>query len=186
MPIKIGGKDVPESKHEDVLVLPRGDDPIAVQARAIQDFEEFAKLCPDPEPPGKLTKDGFIPNLEDETYKKRLETHNIKRIGWMVVRSVIAMSLADGVFFPIEWDKVKPENPKSWDKWTEDLKDSGFTDIETNLILALVIDVNSLNEQKLKDARESFIRGQEQAAKESSSQASEQESSPSGKMKHFC
>lgn len=81
----------------------------------------------------------------------------------------------------ITWDKVDLENPKTWDKWQEDLQDSGFTSVECNLVLALVIDVNSLNEQKLKDARDSFILGQEQEAKRSSSQNTEPGSSPSGK-----
>ncbi len=171
MPIKIAGQAVPQTTHEDVLVLPRGEEAIAIRAKAIPDFEEFNKTCPEPEPPGKLTKDGFVPNKDDETYKGRLEQHNIRRIGWMVTRSLQE----------IDWDKVNVENPKTWAKWQEDLEDSGFTAVECNLVLALVIDVNSLNEQKLKDARDSFIRGQEQEAKRLSSQNSEQENSPSGK-----
>lgn len=171
MPIMIAGKEVSQATHEDVLVLPRGEEAIVIRAKAIHDFEEFSKVCPDPEPPGALTKDGWVPNKEDETYKKRFEQHNIRRIGWMVLRSLQE----------ITWDKVDADNPKTWDKWQEDLEDSGFTSVECNLVLALVIDVNSLNEQKLKDARDSFIRGQAQEAKRLSSQNTGQGSTPSGK-----
>lgn len=180
MPIRIGGKEIPQVSHEDCIVLPRGEDALCIRAKAINDFDEFSKICPLPEPPGKLTKDGWVPNPDDKTYRQRVEQHNIQRVGWMVVRSITEMALSDGEFFPVEWDKVQVENPKTWSKWQEDLRDSGFTDVECNLVLALVIDVNSLNEDKLKEARDSFILGQEQAAKAKSSQTSEQRSSSSG------
>lgn len=169
--VKIAGKEVSRTLHEDVLVLPRGDEePIVVRARAIPDFEEFNQLCPVPKPPGKLTKDGWQPNIEDDTYKKRVEQYGIQRVGYMVINSL----------FEFEWDSVDMNNPKTWGKWEDELKEAGFTNVESNLIMALVLEVNSLDDSKLKAARESFLRGQAQEQSESSSQNTEQESSPSG------
>jgi len=171
MPIKIAGKEVTKVTHEDVLVLPRGEEAIALRAKAIQDFDEFSKICPDPKAPGKLTKNGWALDETDPTYKGSLEKHNERRIGWMVVRSLQE----------IDWDKVDAEKPKTWELWKDDFLDSGFTTIECNLVLDLVISVNGLNEAKLKEARESFIRGQEAEAKRLASLTTEQENTPSGK-----
>lgn len=168
--MKINGQAIEARLNEDVLILPRGEEGLAIRARAIPDFEEFNKVCPAPKPPGKLTKDGWVPNVEDDTFKKRVEQHAIQRIGWMVINSLQE----------VEWDTVDPENPKTWANWEEDLKNAGFTSVESNHILALVLEVNSLNEAKLKEARDSFLRGQEQALSESSSPSSEQNDSQSG------
>ncbi len=169
--MKISGQIITQQVNSDILVLPRGEDVIVIKAQAISNYDEFEKLCPVPEAPGKLTRDGFIPNLEDETYKGKVERHGVQRVGWMVINSLLE----------IDWDKVDKANPKTWPKWEDDMKDAGFSSVERNLILGLVLEVNSLDERKLKSARESFIRGQEQAANESDSQTSEQKSSSSGK-----
>lgn len=168
--MKIAGQSIPKEVNTDVLVLPRGDAAIAIKAQAISDYEEFEKVCPVPEAPGKLTKDGFVPNLEDETYKQKAERHGLQRVGWMVINSLV----------DVEWDSVDADNPKTWTKWEDDMKEAGFSSVERNLILGLVLSVNSLDERKLKEARESFIRGQEQVQSESDSQTTEQKSSQSG------
>lgn len=169
--VKIAGKEVTRALHEDVLVLPRGDDePIVVRARAVVDFDAFNDMCPLPKPPGKLTKDGFVPNTEDETYKKRMEQYGLQRVGFLVVNSLQEF----------EWDTVQEDNPKTWTKWEDELKDAGLTNVECNLIMGLVLEVNSLDDAKLKSARESFLRGQAQEANESSSPTSEQDDSQSG------
>lgn len=172
MPIKIAGKEVPAALNEDVLVLPRGDEAIVIRARALVDIDEFAKLCPDPKPPGKLTKDGWEPNLNDDTYKKRVEQHNRQRAAYMVLHSLAPTE--------IEWETVDIDNPKTWVKWEDELKESGFTNVECNLILQLVMDVNSLNDAKLKAAKDSFLLGLAQVSSEQSSQTSEQSDTPSG------
>lgn len=169
--MKIAGQAIPKQINTDVLVLPRGQEAIAIKAQAIADYDQFEKLCPTPEAPGRLTKDGFVPNLEDETYKQKVERHSLQRVGWMVINSLL----------DVEWDSVDADNPKTWTNWEDDMKEAGFSSVERNLILGLVLEVNSLDERKLKAARESFIRGQEQEQDESGSQTSEQKSSQSGK-----
>lgn len=170
--MKIDGKEVPKSLNEDILVLPRGDSHIVFRARALRDIEDFSKLCPEPEPPGKLTKDGWIPNTNDETFKHRMKQYNLQRAGYMVIHSLEPTN--------IEWDQVDPNNPKTWTKWDEELKEAGFTNVECNLIMQLVMDVNSLNDAKLKEARESFLRGQAQVSEKQSSQTSELNGSQPG------
>ena len=89
--MKIAGQVVPKELNTDVLVLPRGDTAIAIKAQAIVNYEEFDKLCPMPEAPGVLTKDGFVPNTNDETYKQKSERHHLQRGGWMVINSLVVV-----------------------------------------------------------------------------------------------
>ena len=172
MTIKIAGQEIDSGLPEDFIVLrPDTNNEIVVHARAFRDFDEFHAVCPIPEPPGRQERGrGWVPNLEDKTFKQRMEQHNLQRVGWMAIQSL----------YEFEWSTVEAEHPKTWSKWETEMKDSGFTQIECNLILALILDVNGLNEAKMKEARESFLRGQEEGLSDSNSQTSEQGSTPSG------
>jgi len=172
MPIKIAGAEFDAELPEDLIILrPDTKNEIIIRARAFMDFDEFHAICPIPEPPGRNERGrGWVPNLEDKTYKQRMEQHALQRVGWMAVQSL----------YEIEWSTVEEDKPKTWSNWENELKESGFTSVECNLIMALVLDVNGLNEAKMKMRRETFLLGQEEAQSESSSQNSEQKSSPSG------
>lgn len=169
--MKIAGETITRELNTDVLVLPRGDDFVVVKAQAIAEMDEFEKLCIAPEAPGRLVaKKGFVKNEDDPTYKEQMKQYGMQRIGWIVINSLL----------DIEWDNVDYEVPKTWTKWETDMKDAGFSSGERNLVLGLVLTVNSLDEQKLEDARESFIQGQGAELEKSASQTDEQKSSPSG------
>jgi len=172
MAIKIDGQTIPKGLNEDVLVLPRGESTIVIKIRAFPDLEYFNEVCPAPKPPGALTKKGWVPNLKDDTYKERLKQHGLQRVGYMVVKSLEPTN--------IEWERVDLDNPKTWAEWEKELTDSGFTQIECNLIIGMVMEVNNLNEFKLDEARESFLQGQAQEQSDLASQSSEQNDSPSG------
>ena len=75
---------------------------------------------------------------------------------------------------------VNENDPRTWPKWEEDLKNGGLTQVECNRVLALVLEANALDEAKLQKAREVFLRGQGPMPEEFSSPQSEQPSSPSG------
>jgi hypothetical protein len=172
MPIKIAGQEIEQTLPEDFIVLrPDTDREIIIRARAFLNLDGFNALCPLPEPPGRQERGkGWVPNPNDPTYKQRMEQHAVQRVGWMVLESL----------YEVEWETVDAENPKTWPKWEEELQASGFTQIECNLVIALVLDVNGLNEEKMKLARESFLHGQDQPQRSSSSPTSEPESTPSG------
>lgn len=172
MPIKIAGQSVEPGLPEDLIILrPDSKSEIVIRARAFADFDEFHALCPIPEPPGRQERGrGWVPNLDDKTYKQRMHQHGLQRVGWMALQSL----------YEIQFETVQSDNPKSWVNWEKELKDSGFTQVECNLMLALVLDVNGLNEAKMSLARDSFLRGQGADQNASSSQTSEQPSMPSG------
>ncbi len=169
--MKIGGVPI-NGPHEEILVLPRGDSQIVIRARAVLDLDSFDAICPEPKPPGKLTKDGFIPNKEDESYQQAIARHNEKRIAYLVIRSLEPSN--------IEWDTVDMANPKTWTNYMNDFRNAGFSSVEINRIVATVMAANALDESKLEQARKVFLRGQAQARNESSGQRIEQPTTLSG------
>lgn len=160
--------------NEDVLVLPRRKTQIVLTARALPDMTDFEKHVYEPQPKKVFHKGkGWISDTEDVTYMSQMERYGKLRVAYFVV---FALKPSE-----IEWDLVDINDADTWDKWEEDFKNSGFTQHECNLILALCFRVNQLDEQKLEQARSLFVHGQEQLAADSSSRSSEQNDSPSGK-----
>lgn len=153
--MKIGGVDPRTLPAEEILILPRGDQRIVFRARGVDDMEEFKKLCPEPTPPGKLTKDGWVPDIEDAGYKSVMAEYQKRRLAYIAVYSLVPSE--------IEWDTVRMDNPATWANWESDLKAGGLSQIEVNRVLALVLEANCLDEAKLKKAREVFLQGPPQA-----------------------
>jgi hypothetical protein len=158
---------------EEILVLPRPGEPIVFIARGLPDLDDFEKLCPEPQPPGKLTKDGWVPNPDDKGYKAIVAAYHKKRLAYMVIKSLEPTE--------IEWDHVSLDNPATWTNWDKELKAEGLTQVEVNRVIQIVLEANCLSEDKLKAAREGFQRGRQPAPAEFSSPHTEPESSQSGK-----
>jgi hypothetical protein len=170
--MKLGGRELTGPCIE-TLVLPRGEEQIVFKAQAIPDFDDFDALCPEPKAPGRLTKKGWEPMLDDLGYKEMLGNYNERRIAFMVVRSLM---ISD-----IEWDTVEVDNPKTWTNYVSDLKAAGLSAIEIGRVTQLAMQANALDESKLEEAREVFLRGQQEAADASSGLAIAPENMPSGK-----
>ena len=166
--MKIGGIEV-KGPNEVLLVLPRGDDQIVIRARAVLDMAEFEELCPEPKPPGRQTKDGYVQDVDDPGYKQQMENHNERQLGYLVVKSLEPSE--------IEWDLVDINKPGSYTKWQEDFQAAGLSTIEVNRIMQACMEANALDESKLEAARQVFLRGQRQVPSESSGPHTEQPSS---------
>ncbi len=117
----------------------------------MKDMEEFKKLCLEPIPPRKTTKDGVVADTEDPDYKAALAGYLKRRIAYIVVHSLLPSQ--------IEWDTVRLDSPATWANWESDLKTAGLSDVECNRVLGLVLEANCLDEAKLKKAREVFLQG---------------------------
>lgn len=168
--MKVGGVEV--TKCEEVLVLPRIGGDLVFKAVAVGSMEPFNELCPKPTPPMRLKKGGVKePHLSDD-YLKTVEGWGEKRYAYICVKSLEPSE--------IEWDTVDIKKPNTWVKWTEELEQAGLSDVELQRVQSLVLDANSLNEAKLKEARDSFLRGQGQGAETSSGPQTTPESSQSG------
>lgn len=149
--MRVGGVTV-TAPVEELLVIPRGESSLVFRARAVESMDEFDAMSPKPQPPGKLTKDGWVPEPEHPDYRTILEHYAVRRLAYIVVRSLEPSN--------IEWDTVDINNPKTWANWDTDLRNAKMTEVEIDKVLQLVIEANSLSEEKLKRAREDFQRGQ--------------------------
>jgi hypothetical protein len=171
--MKIGGIDPTTLSNIEILVLPRGNDQIVFKATGLSSYDEFDALCPEPKAPGVHKPNGdFVPNPEDPSYRDMVNTWSRKRMAYMAIKSLEPSS--------IEWDTVKIDNPSTWLKWQDDLKSAGFTQVECNRIMGLVLDANCLNEDRLEKAREVFLLGQGVEQGTSSGPNTEPKSTPSG------
>jgi hypothetical protein len=148
--MRVGGIVV-TAPPEEFEIIPRGDENLVFKASAIE-WDDFLKLCPEPVAPvvfGK--KNERIVDVKDPEYVSQMELHAAKRVAYLVVRSLAPSE--------IEWDTVDVEDPSTWTNFEKDLMAAGLVPIEVNRIITLCLNANQLDEDKLKKARESFLRG---------------------------
>lgn len=154
--MKLKGRTL--KRNEEVLVLPRPDEPIVLKFRALSDIDEFEKMVPDPKPPMGRGKDGKVaPDYEDDNYKQAARTKNDQSYNYMILASLSATE-------DLEWEKVKMDQPATYHLWEEELKEAGFSQWEIQRIKASATSVNGLNEVKINAAREAFLAGQVEQA----------------------
>ena len=170
--MKIGGVDPKTLPKEEFLVLPRGDKAVVFRAIGVPDYTEFNALCPTPKAPGKLVKGAWEPNEDDKDYKSILSIYNSRRVAWLVITSLEPSD--------IEWDTVDPSKPATWANWETDMKKNGFNQVECNRVTQLVFQANCLDEDKLTQARENFLAGQQPVPSEFSGPSTEPETTQSG------
>ena len=72
-----------------------------------------------------------------------------KRLGFMVVKTLEPTE--------IEWDTVDIANPATWGNWENDLKNGGLSQFECNRVTGLVLEANSLDDDKIEKARAVFL-----------------------------
>jgi len=155
--MKFFGKTI-EGPRPQTIVIPRGEDSaIVFTAKAVLNYDRFDELCKEPDPPfvvnrreGTSTKD-----LTDVKYRDKLETYQKRRMNWMLIT---ALEDTEG----LEWDIVDPNNPETWDSFNKELRTSGFTQSEINMIIEGIMIANSMDEEKMKEARNRFFLSQQQ------------------------
>jgi hypothetical protein len=153
--VKIGGVDPRTLPCEEILVLPRGDSRIVFRAHGLDSFDDFNRRCPEPVPQMKLTKDGSVADTDDKNYQDAISSHGRRRLAYIIVYSLQPSQ--------IEWDSVEMDKPATWENWEKDLRNGGLSQVECNRVMHLAMEANSLSEDKLVKARESFVRGMQAA-----------------------
>lgn len=148
--MRIGGTKLTEPNIE-ILVLPRGYDKIVFKAKAVLNMDEFEKYCPPPPLSFKVMRGGKkVEDIDNPTYKKKLLEHNKKRIGYMIIKSLEATE-------QLEWETISVTDPDTWGNYDQELRSSGFSDMEIMRIIQTVMRANCLDEERLEEARNSFL-----------------------------
>ena len=156
--MKIGG--VTPTPLNALLVLPRDNGPdIVFHAQPVEN-EKFHELCPAPKASVRKMADGSKERVENDAYKVQVSKWLERKYDYTVLYSLIPSD--------IEWDEVDLGVPSTWSKWRDEFKNGGLCAAEVERVLALVAQANSLDESKLKEAREAFLAGQGKEAEKSS------------------
>jgi len=166
-----------EGPAEDYIVFPRRDGDIVFCIRAILNYDECDQLDPKPEPPMRLLPGGSKgrqqANVEDPKYKVALDKWAHNRTLYMIIKSLEPSE-------DVEWETVNISEPASWANVDKELEDAGFTSAEVTMLIRKIMEVNGLDEDKVKNATESFLAGQAEQLSNQSSPSSEQSDTPSG------
>jgi len=149
--MRIGGIDPRTLPNEEVLVLPRGDQQIVFRARGLANMDEFDAMCTEPKVPVRMTPDGIVENRNEPNYKSVMLEYAKRRIAYIIVKSLEPSQ--------IEWETVDMSVPGSFANWESDLLNAGLNKFECNRVLNLCFEANSLDEGKIKKAREVFLQG---------------------------
>lgn len=168
------GKKI-EGPNVEIVVLPRGSDSeIVFHCAAVLNMAVFEQLCPIPKAPTIVKRGGIqISNPEDRGYRGEVQQHGKLRTAWMIIESLKA---TEGLV----WETVDAENPQTWLHYETELRDSGFSEMEIVRIVNAVMTANCLNEDRINEARERFLAGQQAQSVSQNSPVGEQSNTRSG------
>ena len=153
--MRIQGKEI-QGPNVETIIIPRGNgDPIVFKVQAVLDYDDFERLCPEPKAP-KMLKPGGVETLDfkDKTYVAAFAARNKKQSYFMFIKSIMATP-------GLEFDKVKYDQPETWEFFEQELKDAGLSQVERNKITQGIMIANCLDESKIEEARNRFTQSQE-------------------------
>lgn len=153
--MKING-EVLDTNYEEILVIPKFGKDLVFKARAVLDFSEFDQLCPEPVPMYKVDKKTGEQEIDykHKEYSKSLAMYNQKHFAYLFIKSLSATD-------DLEWDTVEIARPDTWVNYQTELLSSGFSQLEINKLIQLVLNANSINEERIDKATKSFLAGRE-------------------------
>ena len=137
----------------EVVVIPREQGDFVFKCEAVESFEKFDQMCPRPEPPKRKYPNGEVQLVvEDPKYKDKLNKWSEKRVSFMILESLRHTE-------DLEWEKVKMDDPETWNNYLEEFEEAGLTDGEMNQIVQACLIVNALDDTRIKEAKERFLAG---------------------------
>jgi len=148
--MKIGGKKI-EGASRKTVIIKREDGDIKFIFEAVLDESEFDLLCPRPIAGTKMVPGGGkVVDLENKEYKAALDEWAGQKTRWSFLKSISATP-------DLEWENVDLGNPKTWEKYTDELTASGFSSGEQYKLMQAYMYVIGLDEDKVNEAVQSFL-----------------------------
>jgi hypothetical protein len=138
------------------LVIHRGEEKIIFRAQAVLDQDDYDEKFPRPKAPiVKVIKTGdSFENTKDPDYVKELDKWAECRTHHMILKSLQA---TEG----LEWETVDPDKPETFKNYADELKAAYFTPVQIMEITQLVFKANGLSQDRVDEARKSFLQRQE-------------------------
>jgi hypothetical protein len=151
--MKIKGRVI-SGPREELVVFPRTEEDLVFKLQAVLEYDDFEKMCVEPEPPTLLHRDGTkIKDINDSKYKAKLEEYGQARTHWTFLKSISATP-------DLEWETVDMSNPTTWGNYRKELTSAGLSIAEITLLFRAMLNANSLDEDKLEEARKRFLASQ--------------------------
>lgn len=151
--MKIKGKTIGAPKPR-LCVIERDDEQFVFTLQAVLDYTDFDAVCPKPEPPKVLRPGGDVTeNITSPVYLKTLEEYGTQKTYWLIIKSLEA---TEG----LEWEKVNLGDPDTWELYKDELTDCGLTEGEIVYLINQIYNVNSLDEERMKEALDRFTHSQ--------------------------
>jgi hypothetical protein len=148
--MKIAGKKV-EGVSRKTVIIKREEGDITFIFEAILDESEFETICPRPKPGVKMVPGGSkVVDLDNKEYKAALDEWASQKTRWSFLKSISATP-------DLEWETVDLANPKTWEKYTDELTASGFSPGEQYTLMQAYMYVIGLDEEKVNEAVQSFL-----------------------------
>lgn len=137
----------------DYVVLPRPKKNLVFKVVPTTSFEDFDTLCQLPTPgfiqrPGKAAE----PDYDAPSYKTKKMDYLSKRMSFIILKS---LEQTEG----LTWDTIDMEKPETWENYMTEFKDAGLNDAEIRLVVQACLQINGLDDTKIKEAREAFLAG---------------------------
>ena len=155
--MKLFGKKIDKPSAE-ICVIPRADKDYVFKAEAVLDFDDFDKLCPEPKESTSLNaKTKEVTKVKGKAYEERVEAWSTNRMNYMIIKS---LSATEG----LEWDNIDLKDVKTWVNYKDELMESGLSAGEVNRVVSIVLEANSLDDKKYKEAHDRFLASQSKKA----------------------
>lgn len=182
--MRLKGKKI-EGPASKILVFPRGEseaDAIKLEVVAVLEMKGFEERCKEPLPPSMMKRGGEkVPDFNNENYKKQRARYNQLYSLWIYFNSLYSPAEHPGdERMPVEWDRIDIDDPNTWPLFEIELVDAGFSEFERMRIMNAILEINSLSEEKMEEARNSFLASRQVPQLQSSSQNTEAEDTSSG------
>ena len=123
---------------------------IEIRIAPVLDFTEFEKICPPVEPKMKTDPSGVSTPVFDAEYKKDMSARIMLQVSWMAIKSLEA---TEG----LEWETVKMDDPSTWEKYPEEMRESGFSYTEISHLVDQITSLSGVNTHNMDEARKRFL-----------------------------
>lgn len=143
------------------VVIPKADQSYVFKIGPAN-MNDFDNLCPRPKPPNKIVagSDDPIKDVNNPKFKEDLDDYAKRRMSFMFMSSISHTE-------DLEFDTVDMSDPNTWDNYSEELKEAGFTEGEIIHLLHKVVTANGLNNEIIDKATDDFLASMRQKDSES-------------------
>lgn len=117
------------------------------------DLSAFSTLYPEPKPPSIMMagETNSRPDFTDPDYKKELSKYNRALHDYLYI---MTYKDTEG----LEFERVKLDDPTTWCLFHDELIESGITEAEFVTLASAALEVNSLSDDAVEQARARFFR----------------------------